>query len=112
MKRLWICALCLTGFLAAGLPLHAQTAPSPQPSAPAATSAADAAFLATLQSPQASPAPAVPGVPAPSWTSCTSFQCRSNCVCGRGCISICTNLTLCTCGCMRDPNKPGGDCQV
>jgi len=106
MKRLWICALCLTGSLVAGLPLHAQTAPSPQPSA----SAADVAFLATLQPPPASPV--APGVPAPSWTSCTSFVCRSNCVCGRGCISVCTSLTLCTCGCMPDPNHPGGACQV
>jgi hypothetical protein len=101
MKRLWICALCLTGFLVAGLPLQAQATPAPATNVPAA----DAAFLASLQAPPA------PGVPAPSWTSCTVTQCRDNCVCGGGCVSVCTSTTACTCTC-RSTHVPPLPCQV
>jgi hypothetical protein len=105
MKQLWICALCLAGILIAGQPLHAQSASSPQPTGVAAA-ASTADFLASLQTP---PAPVEP--PPMLWTSCTVFQCRSNCVCGSGCSSVCTSLTLCSCACR--PNSPGGGaCQV
>jgi hypothetical protein len=104
MKQLWICALCLAGILIAGQSLHAQS-PSSQPSgAAAAVSTAD--FLASLQTPSAPLDP-----PPLLWTSCTVLQCRSNCICGRGCSSVCTNLTLCSCDCR--PNTTGGPpCQV
>ncbi|HEY4593156.1 MAG TPA: hypothetical protein VIJ61_12155 [Thermoanaerobaculia bacterium] len=101
MKRLWIGALCLTGFLIAGLPLHAQTAPAPATNVPAA----DAAFLATLQV-----VPPATGVPAPSWV-CTVTQCRDNCICGGGCVSVCTSTTACTCTC-RSTHVPPLPCQV
>lgn len=103
MKHFWLCALGLTGFLIAGLPLHAQAAPAPVANVPTPASTAD--FLASLQ------VPPTPGVPAPSWTSCTVTQCRDNCVCGGGCVSVCTSTSLCSCTC-RSTHVPPLPCQV
>src|SRR5947209_6326286 len=104
MKRLWICALCLAGFLIAGRSLHAQSPSSQAPGAAAAVSTAD--FLASLQPPAS-----VPVEPQPLlFTSCNALQCKSNCICGRGCHSFC-NLTQCTCGCQQDTTG-GPPCQV
>jgi hypothetical protein len=98
MKKLWICAFCLS-ILAVGSTLHAA---SPAPSVTTQTAVELDSFLATLAPAELPPADS-PFLAA----SCTQVQCVAQCDCGPApCVSVCQSTAFCLCHCeIQNPRR-------